>query len=225
MSNGRENKNLIIGLDIGTSKIVTIVAEAKSEGAMEIIGVGMYESSGMKKGMVVNIDATVAAIQRALGEIPGEFDAVASLLGLCDVAGYEAQGAIRLEAAADPAERGRYPFDVKRDEVPWKLGFGPTLRALLDDRANGAEVSLIAARFHETVAAATAVVAQELCAARNVTDVVLSGGVFQNLLFLQRTRSALQAVGLNVHVNSLVPPNDGGISLGQAAVAVARGAA
>jgi cell division protein FtsA len=68
MSNSRENKNLIIGLDIGTSKIVTIVAEAKPEGAMEIIGVGMYESSGMKKGMVVNIDATVAAIQRALGD-------------------------------------------------------------------------------------------------------------------------------------------------------------
>ncbi len=68
MSNSRENKNLIIGLDIGTSKIVTIVAEAKSDGAMEIIGVGMYESSGMKKGMVVNIDATVAAIQRALGD-------------------------------------------------------------------------------------------------------------------------------------------------------------
>jgi hydrogenase maturation protein HypF len=153
------------------------------------------------------------------------FDAVASLLGLCDVAGYEAQGAIRLEAAADPAERGRYPFDVLRDEVPWRLDFGPTLRALLDDRASGAEVSLVAARFHETVATATAVVAHELCASRNVTDLVLSGGVFQNLLLLQRTRSALQAVGLDVHVNSLVPPNDGGISLGQAAVAVARGAA
>lgn len=68
MSNSRENKNLIVGLDIGTSKIVTVVAEAKPEGAMEIIGVGMYESSGMKKGMVVNIDATVAAIQRALGD-------------------------------------------------------------------------------------------------------------------------------------------------------------
>ena len=68
MSNSRENKNLIIGLDIGTSKIVAIVAEIKSEGTMEVIGVGMYESSGMKKGMVVNIDATVAAIQRALGD-------------------------------------------------------------------------------------------------------------------------------------------------------------
>jgi cell division protein FtsA len=68
MSNNRENKNLIIGLDIGTSKIVAVVAEVKSEGTMEVIGVGMHESSGMKKGMVVNIDATVAAIQRALGD-------------------------------------------------------------------------------------------------------------------------------------------------------------
>lgn len=68
MSNNRENKNLIIGLDIGTSKIISIVAKVKSEGTMEVIGVGMHESSGMKKGMVVNIDATVAAIQRALGD-------------------------------------------------------------------------------------------------------------------------------------------------------------
>jgi cell division protein FtsA len=68
MSKNREVKNLIVGLDIGTSKIVTIVAEVKPEGTLEVIGVGMHESSGMKKGMVVNIDATVAAIQRSLGD-------------------------------------------------------------------------------------------------------------------------------------------------------------
>ncbi len=68
MSKNRETKNLIVGLDIGTSKIVTIVGEIKPEGTLEVIGVGMHESSGMKKGMVVNIDATVAAIQRALGD-------------------------------------------------------------------------------------------------------------------------------------------------------------
>ncbi len=68
MSKSRETKNLIVGLDIGTSKIVTIVAEISPEGTLEVIGVGMHESSGMKKGMVVNIDATVAAIQRALGD-------------------------------------------------------------------------------------------------------------------------------------------------------------
>ncbi len=68
MSKNRETKNLIVALDIGTSKIVTIVAEIKPEGTLEVIGVGMHESSGMRKGMVVNIDATVAAIQRALGD-------------------------------------------------------------------------------------------------------------------------------------------------------------
>jgi len=68
MSKNREIKNLIVGLDIGTSKIVTIVAEIKAEGTLEVIGVGLHESSGMKKGMVVNIDATVGAIQRTLGD-------------------------------------------------------------------------------------------------------------------------------------------------------------
>ena len=68
MSKNRETKNLIVGLDIGTSKIIAIVAEIKPEGTLEVIGVGMHESSGMKKGMVVNIDATMAAVQRAVGD-------------------------------------------------------------------------------------------------------------------------------------------------------------
>src|SRR5512146_1486776 len=68
MSKNRENKNLIVGLDIGTWKIACIVAEIRPEGTLEVIGAGMHQSSGMKKGMVVNIDATVGAIQRALEE-------------------------------------------------------------------------------------------------------------------------------------------------------------
>src|SRR5487761_1963899 len=68
MSKNRENKNLIVALDIGTSKIACIVAEIRPEGTLEVIGAGMHQSSGMKKGMVVNIDATVAAIQRSLEE-------------------------------------------------------------------------------------------------------------------------------------------------------------
>ncbi|MDR2195837.1 MAG: cell division protein FtsA [Gallionellaceae bacterium] len=68
MSKNREAKNLIVGLDIGTSKIVAIVGEIKPEGGLEVIGMGMHASSGMKKGMVVNIDAAVGAIQHALGE-------------------------------------------------------------------------------------------------------------------------------------------------------------
>ncbi len=68
MSRNREAKNLIVGLDIGTSKIIAVVGEITQEGTLEVVGVGLHESSGMKKGMVVNIDATVGAIQRALEE-------------------------------------------------------------------------------------------------------------------------------------------------------------
>ncbi|MBA3022584.1 MAG: cell division protein FtsA [Gammaproteobacteria bacterium] len=64
----KESKSLIVGLDIGTSKIACIVAEVTAEGTLEVIGAGMHQSSGMKKGMVVNIDATVGAIQQALQE-------------------------------------------------------------------------------------------------------------------------------------------------------------
>jgi cell division protein FtsA len=64
----KDNRNLIVGLDIGTTKIVVIVGEIMTDGVLDVIGVGMHESSGMKKGMVVNIDATVNAMQRALRE-------------------------------------------------------------------------------------------------------------------------------------------------------------
>ena len=68
MSKTRENKKLVVGLDIGTSKIVAIVAELKPEGGFEIIGMGSHPSRGLKKGVVVNIETTVNAIQRALEE-------------------------------------------------------------------------------------------------------------------------------------------------------------
>ncbi len=68
MNKSKDSKNLLVGLDIGTSKIITIVAEVNADGALTVIGVGTHESSGMKKGMVVDIDATVAAIQRSLGD-------------------------------------------------------------------------------------------------------------------------------------------------------------
>jgi cell division protein FtsA len=68
MSRNKENRNLVVGLDIGTSKIVVIVSEVKQDGSLEVIGMGMQPSRGMKKGMVVNIEATVSSIQGALQE-------------------------------------------------------------------------------------------------------------------------------------------------------------
>src|SRR5476649_539951 len=68
MSKAKETKNLIVGLDIGTSKIAAIVAEVRPDGSFDIIGMGGHPSKGLKKGVVVNIEATVNAIQRALEE-------------------------------------------------------------------------------------------------------------------------------------------------------------
>src|SRR4051794_24962181 len=68
MSKSRDNKKLVVGLDIGTSKIAAIVAEIKSDGGFEIIGMGNCPARGLKKGVVVNIETTVNAIQRALEE-------------------------------------------------------------------------------------------------------------------------------------------------------------
>jgi hydrogenase maturation protein HypF len=143
------------------------------------------------------------------------FDAVAALLGLCDVATYEAQAAIRLEAAADPAVTGHYPFDL-RDGV---LDFGRTLCAVLADREN---VGLAAARFHNTVVAGIVRVCEWVREERGLKRVALSGGVFQNEWILSRTTAALRERGFAVFTNTFVPPNDGGLALGQVAIAAER---
>ncbi|MGH8747157.1 MAG: cell division protein FtsA, partial [Burkholderiales bacterium] len=64
----KDNKDLIVGLDIGTSKVVALVAELRPDGELEILGIGGHESKGLKKGVVVNIESTVSAVQRALEE-------------------------------------------------------------------------------------------------------------------------------------------------------------
>ena len=143
------------------------------------------------------------------------FDAVVVLLGLCDVATYEAQAAIRLEAAADRSVTGHYPFEL-RDGI---LDFGQTIRAIVEDR-QGAGV--VAARFHNTVVAGIVRACEWVREQRGLKRVALSGGVFQNEWILTRTMAGLRAGGFEVFTNTLVPPNDGGLALGQAAVAAER---
>ncbi len=150
------------------------------------------------------------------------FDGVAALLGLCSQAGYEAQGAIRLEAASDARVKDRYPFGVREEGTPWLLDFGPALQELVEEAGRGTDAGVVAARFHNTVVAAVAEVCLKLGEKHGLGDVALSGGVFQNRLLLTGVAEALERGGMSVHLNSLVPPNDGGLSLGQAAVAAAR---
>ncbi len=143
------------------------------------------------------------------------FDAVAALCGLRASVNYEGQAAAELEAVADRGERGAYPFPLADGETI-VLDARPTMRAVLDDLDAGP--ALVSARFHNAVAQATAAACASIAEAHGLDTVVLSGGVFQNRLLLERTRAELR---LRVLVPERLPPNDGGISYGQAAVAAA----
>jgi hydrogenase maturation protein HypF len=152
------------------------------------------------------------------------FDAVAAILGLRDTVSYEGQAAIELEQLADPAERGAYALDVERASSPgtMQLSGGGLVRAVVADQAAGTPPPVIAARFHNGLAAGVVTVCRRVHAERGLGTVALSGGVFQNLLLLERCVSALEDAGFRLLLHGRVPPNDGGISLGQAAVAGAR---
>lgn len=145
------------------------------------------------------------------------FDAVAALLGVRDTVSYEGQAAIELEQLADPAERGTYPVTIQPGEPAVLLGTD-VVRHVLDDLAAGQPPATVAGRFHNTMAAAVVAVCAQLRDAGAPGTVALSGGVFQNILLLGRCVDGLTAAGFDVLIHHRVPPNDGGISLGQAAV-------
>jgi hydrogenase maturation protein HypF len=95
----------------------------------------------------------------------------------------------------------------------------PTWAALLADRRAGIDTSRIAARFHNGVARLVSAVCRRLRNERGLNEVVLSGGVWQNVTLLRRTLALLENDGFTVYTHRLVPPNDGGLALGQAAIA------
>lgn len=149
------------------------------------------------------------------------FDAVAAIVGLRDTVTYEGQAAIELEQHADPTERGRYPASVTAG-WPLRIRGADIVRAVVDDLHGGTAVPTISARFHNTVAGLVVDICGLVRDRAGLSVVALSGGVFQNVLLHERTVAALANEGYDVLTHSSVPTNDGGISLGQAAVAGAR---
>jgi hydrogenase maturation protein HypF len=155
------------------------------------------------------------------------FDAVAALCGLHPVSTHEGQAAIALEAAADPAERGSYELPLADATAAepgaprWTLDARPTVLAVAADVAAGLGVGVVSARFHAAVATATAAACERAARGAGLATVVLSGGVFQNRRLLETAAAELERRGLEVVVPRRIPPNDGGISFGQAAIAAA----
>jgi hydrogenase maturation protein HypF len=149
------------------------------------------------------------------------FDAVAALLGVRDTINYEGQAAVELEQLADPAERAAYPAAISEGS-PLLVAGADLVRAAAEDLLAGVPPEVIAARLHNGVAAMISRACLLLRERSGLGTVALSGGVFQNLLLLNAAVRLLEHDGFRVLTHTRVPPNDGGISLGQAAVAAAR---
>lgn len=147
------------------------------------------------------------------------FDAVSALLGICEKASYEGEPAILLERAASSPMTTAYPFELKRHCRPIQIDVRGMIEAILQDRRRGAPVGVIAGQFHSTLARMVEDVCRLLRERTGIGEVALSGGVFQNRLLLGEATNRLRQSGFEVLIHSAVPSNDGGIALGQAAVA------
>jgi len=152
------------------------------------------------------------------------FDAVAALLGVRGIISYEGQAAIELEALAEEGRPCRgYPVRVSARDGLWEVDWAPLIAALLEDLAGGVAAADMAASFHAAVVGAAVAVCGRLRDETGIGRVALSGGVFQNRLLTEGLCSRLETAGFTVHTHRLVPPNDGGLALGQAIIAGRNG--
>jgi hydrogenase maturation protein HypF len=146
------------------------------------------------------------------------FDAAASLAGVRQQVNYEGQAAIEFEALADPAEAEKYPFELDGDQVRVR----GVVEKLIRDVEAEVPVAKISTRFHNGLAEAVLEICVKIKSETGLNEVALSGGVWQNITLLGRTLSLLKKDGFRVYLHREVPPNDGGLSLGQAVIAAAR---
>jgi hydrogenase maturation protein HypF len=117
-----------------------------------------------------------------------------------------------------------YPLSIEEqgEQSPALLDVRPTVRAIVDDIQQGVAAQQIALRFHVTIAELLATACLQVRESTGLDRVALSGGVFQNRLLLEYLLKRLEAIAFRVYINRRVPPNDGGLALGQLAVAAAR---
>ena len=163
------------------------------------------------------------------------FDAVSSLLGLCDVPKFEAEAAMRLEARAAGGVEEAYLYkefnsnpSVASRHLPLSgeriasISVVPMIQAIVSDLKSGVDKSTISAKFHNTIVKITVDISEQLRQTERLSKVALSGGLFQNRYILTKTENLLRQAGFVVYSHTKVPTNDGGIALGQLAIAAKR---
>ena len=176
------------------------------------------DSSGLKLLLQMIEKRLNSPLTSSIGRL---FDAVAALIGLRDKVSYEGQAALELEMLIEAcgAEELDYPFGIEERDGLLQLDPLPMIRAVADDLRFGIAPAAISARFHNGLAQAVLDVCQRLTAEHGELPVALSGGVFQNRYLTERVAKLLREAGFEVLLHRQVPPNDGGLALGQAAIA------
>jgi len=150
------------------------------------------------------------------------FDAIGALCGLGNYNHFEAQLPMALEAIADKRITEYYPFELKKENRVTTVEIGDTLKGIITDRMGGVDKSIISAKFHNTVAEFFLALAKQAKNRTGIKTAAVSGGVFCNRFLSERLIELLKNNGFTVLFNQLVPANDGGISLGQAAIAAKK---
>jgi hydrogenase maturation protein HypF len=145
------------------------------------------------------------------------FDAVAAILGICPHSGFHAEAPMRLEDCMVPVDNGSYPYLITGE-----IDFRPTIRTIVAEYRSGRPVGEISTGFHNTLVQVMIDVAGRIKKETGISQVCLSGGAFQNRYLLGRTEHLLRKGGYKVYSNLQVPTNDGGIALGQLAIAAHR---
>lgn len=145
------------------------------------------------------------------------FDAVSALLNICKNTSYHAEAPMRLESSVDMDETGYYQVDSCTP-----ISFKPLFINILTDLKSGIDISKIATKFHNTVVDIILDFALKTRVQKKLNKVVLSGGTFQNRIILERAENRLKDSNFDVFTQSAIPSNDGGIALGQLAIAAKR---
>lgn len=204
-------------------------ARAAAGALREVLGPGWVERRGVRatmplgaQGRIVIEQMLAAGLNSPVTTSAGRlFDALAALAGLYQPMSFEGQAAMHFEALAEPGDHGAYPVELRppeRESAPMVVDWAPMVATAADDAERKVAPGLIAARAHGALVRAIA----EVAARVGVGRVVLSGGCFQNRRLTEGVIEELSAAGHEVLIHRLVPPNDGAVSLGQAAVAAAR---
>jgi hydrogenase maturation protein HypF len=185
-------------------------------GSLEKVDISFVHSLDLATWSLIR-EAMLGRINAPLCSSTGRlFDAVSALLGVRERVNYEGQAAIELEQLADSREEGEYPVEIAEEAGVYILNPDPVITAIVEAIKKGEAPATISARFHNSMARGILRMAHQMKERTGLSEIILSGGVFQNHLLMGKVYDLLEGEDFKVYIHHKVPPNDGGIALGQA---------